>query len=395
MTADTGFSLVELLVATAIMLTITAAAFIVVTPAHGVFQSQGEQSDMQQRLRVGVEAMAGSLRMAGAGPYSGSPMGALNTALAPVLPYRIGTTSADPGRGVFYRPDAITVIYVPSTPSQSTVRDQMASPSADVAVDWRPGCPVADPRCGFTEGMRALIVDRGGAFDTFTVTSVQGATNTLQHRDERFSRAYRAGAILAEVSMHTYWLKSDSASDTFELMHYDGHRSDLPLVDHVVSLGFEYFGEASPPTLRKPVTDPVGPWTTYGPTPPALDTDDPTDTWPAGENCVFRADAPGGQHTPRLPTLAVQAAALVPLAAAILTDGPWCPDASASNRFDADLLRIRRIRVTLRLQSGVASLRGPAGALFSRGGTSRVAERFVPDQEIRFDVTPRNLNLGR
>jgi hypothetical protein len=85
----------------------------------------------------------------------------------------------------------------------------------------------------------------------------------------------------------------------------------------------------------------------------------------------------------------------VSLGAEMLTDGPWCPDASAANRFDADLLRVRRIRVTLRVESAVASLRGPAGVLFRRGGTSRAAERLVPDQEIRFDVTPRNLNLGR
>jgi hypothetical protein len=42
-----------------------------------------------------------------------------------------------------------------------------------------------------------------------------------------------------------------------------------------------------------------------------------------------------------------------------------------------------------------AALRGPAGVLFKYGGTSQGAERFVPDQEISFDVTPRNMNLGR
>jgi hypothetical protein len=42
-----------------------------------------------------------------------------------------------------------------------------------------------------------------------------------------------------------------------------------------------------------------------------------------------------------------------------------------------------------------ALLRGPAGVLFRHAGTSHSGERFVPDQEIRFDVAPRNLNLGR
>jgi len=53
------------------------------------------------------------------------------------------------------------------------------------------------------------------------------------------------------------------------------------------------------------------------------------------------------------------------------------------------------VRVTLRVQVAKTLLRGPAGVLFRHAGTSRGGERFVPDQEIRFDVAPRNLNLGR
>ena len=57
------------------------------------------------------------------------------------------------------------------------------------------------------------------------------------------------------------------------------------------------------------------------------------------------------------------------------------------------LLRIRRVRFTLRVQTAMASLRGPAGLLFTHGGVSRAAGRTVPDIEVSLDVTPRNLNL--
>jgi hypothetical protein len=53
------------------------------------------------------------------------------------------------------------------------------------------------------------------------------------------------------------------------------------------------------------------------------------------------------------------------------------------------------VRLTLRVQVANALLRGPAGPLFRVGGRSTGGERFVPDQEIRFDVSPRNMNLGR
>ena len=35
------------------------------------------------------------------------------------------------------------------------------------------------------------------------------------------------------------------------------------------------------------------------------------------------------------------------------------------------------------------------GALFRNAGTSTSSNRLVPDQEIRFDIVPRNFNLGR
>ncbi len=106
-----------------------------------------------------------------------------------------------------------------------------------------------------------------------------------------------------------------------------------------------------------------------------------------------------GQHEPRLATLGVPGSGLVRLTASDLTDGPWCPDAASPNRYDADLLRVRGIRVTLRVQTGSHQLRGALAAgedaLFARPGTSRGGYRLVPDQAIGFDVSPRNLNVGR
>ena len=46
-------------------------------------------------------------------------------------------------------------------------------------------------------------------------------------------------------------------------------------------------------------------------------------------------------------------------------------------------------------ETAIAALRGPAGVLFARGGTSAGGFKWVPDQELHFDISPRNLNLGR
>ena len=63
------------------------------------------------------------------------------------------------------------------------------------------------------------------------------------------------------------------------------------------------------------------------------------------------------------------------LAAAVFQDGPWFPDDEDRNRFDMDLLKIRRVRVTLRVRPAPVALR-----------------RLMAEREIRFDVAPRNLN---
>jgi len=107
---------------------------------------------------------------------------------------------------------------------------------------------------------------------------------------------------------------------------------------------------------------------------------------------------------PRLAVRGDPGSALVRLTAADFTDGPWCPGlttgagAPLPNRFDADLLRVRLVRVTLRVQVRSDALRGSNPAtqlLFANPGRAHRAEQLVPDQEIRFDVAPPNMNLGR
>lgn len=405
-----GFTLLEMLITTALILTITGGIFTLLNPSYGTFQAQPEVSDMQQRLRVAADALQKDLVMAGAGTYSGFMVGTLDNYFAPILPHKVGTINPDPP-GTFSAnalcqetcAAAVTIMYVPSTTAQTTIRNDMPTPSAELKVERQSGCPVGDDLCGFEEGMRVLIFDPSGAYDIFTITNVQDEALHLQHRDDKFTQAYKTGAWITAIESHTYYFNQNVATDTFELRHYDGYQTDLPVVDNVVDFRVEFFGDPLPPQLVRPVTDPVGPWTTYGPKPPALGQDNADDPWGAGENCVFYVDPGSGLQVarPQIQTLGTALDGPVQLTRAMLTDGPWCPSAQSvngedmPNRFDADLLRIRQLRVTLRVQVANEVLRGPAGTLFRNAGRSSGGQRFVPDQEIRFDVSPRNMNLGR
>jgi prepilin-type N-terminal cleavage/methylation domain-containing protein len=404
-----GFTLIEMMIAMAIMTVVMASVFSLLNPSHGTFQAQPEVSDMQQRLRVAADGIQKDLVMAGAGMYSGSMAGTLDSFFSPLLPHRVGTIAPDPA-GSFRAnaqcpltcASAVTIMYVPTTTAQTTISNDMPTPSAELKVTAQAGCPENDQLCGFKEGMRVLIMNASGAYDIFTITNVQDDALHLQHRDDKFTTAYPAGSWITQIVSHTYYLE-DNGTDTFRLRHYDGYQSDLPLVDNVVDFRAEFFGDPSPPLVLKSASDPIGPWTTYGPRPPVLGQDNDDDPWAASENCLFTVDGGTGLQVPRaeIQTLGPANGPPVLMPAAMLTDGPWCPSDTNNNgdampnKYDADMLRVRQVRITLRVQVAKALLRGPAGVLFRHAGTSKSSDRFIPDQEIRFDVSPRNLNLGR
>ena len=368
---DAGFTIVELLVSSLIMLVVTGAIFSLVNPSQGTFQVQPEVSDLQQRLRVGIDTLQKDLVMAGAGTYNGESAGALSYFIAPIMPYRAFGDTTDPELGTFFRTDAISLIYVPPTPSQTTISQQMPPKSAEIKVNAQPNCPPKKgfELCGFSQGDQAIIFDENGNWDMFVITQVQDEAVHMQHREQDFSVGYAANSALTQVYSVTYYLKADDATKTYQLMYFDGWNTDLPVVDNVVDLRFQYFGDPNPAQLTgKPLTKKPGPWTTYGPPPPQLGV--VRGEWPAGENCTFQLGADGMQE-PRLATLGGGGLGQVELTAQELTDGPWCPDADKANRFDADLLRVRRVRVTIRVQAALERMRGPMGPLFMKGGTAR------------------------
>jgi prepilin-type N-terminal cleavage/methylation domain-containing protein len=387
MRREHGFSLLEMLVAMTVMLGVTAGVFSLMNPAQGTFAAQPEVSDMQQRLRVGADTLSKDLVMAGNGAYQGALSGSLLYAFTPVMPFRQGTLNDDPP-GTF-KDDRIALMYVPPTFAQTSLAWRGPSlNSVEIGVNPEPGCPAGDQLCGFKQGMTVMMYDDSGNFDIFTITNVQTPAMHLQHNNDNLTYTDYAANSTKIVQANFFEYSLNTATN--QLMFYDGSGApDVPVVDNVVGLKFEYYGDPQPPTIKGGAGIATNPWqTTYGPSPKIPGVNGFDDN----ENCVFAA---GPTPTPKLATLGAANGALVPLTAAQLTDGPWCPNAANVNRWDADLLRIRKIGVTLRVQAASAALRGPASALFAQGGTSKNATKWVPDQEIRFMVSPRNLNLGR
>ena len=223
--SQAGYSLVEMLISTAIMLVVTGAIFTLMNPAQGNAQAQPEVADIQQRMRVGTDVLFKEIMMAGAGPYQGPVTGSLVNFFASIVPRRVGDVNPDPvvGAGSFTT-DKITLTYIPNSYSQTTISASMPPQSAELKVNDQPNCPSGQELCGFTEGMDVIIFDTTGNWDTFTITHVQDSAGHLQHRGQDLNYAYDVGASVTQVVSNTFYLNRA----TNQLMNYDGHSSDVP-----------------------------------------------------------------------------------------------------------------------------------------------------------------------
>jgi type II secretory pathway pseudopilin PulG len=341
-----GYVLVEMLISAAIAGVLVGVLVQFAIAAQGAVTVQADVADLQQRLRVATEALRHDLLAAGAGPSSGAP---LIDVFAPILPARTGRSGADPE--LSFHADRISITYVPDTRSQTALRAGMGGPGAPLAIAAdAPGCP-ADDICGFTRGDRALVFS-AEAHDVFTVSATEPSGATVSPA-AALSHAYQAGSRVVGIVQRTYYFDRPGR----RLMLYDGDRSDLPLVDHVVDLRFTYYVDPAAASVRPP---PAG-----------------------GSSCAY---APGTPPIPLLDELAGTAPTLAPRSR--LTDGPVC--GQAPHRFDADLLRVRRIAVTIRLETESAALRGSGPAFVTRG-TSTGGTKYVPDMQVTFEVAPRNM----
>jgi len=390
-----GFTLVELVIAALVVALVMSAVLASASLAQATYRVHAEAADMDQRTRVLVHALQHDLTLAGAGLDHGPLAGSLTQSFAPILPRAIATDGPEAATA-----SAITIRYVPAGSPQTTILDDLASASSAVHVATEGVCPAADPVCGFSAGMQVALFDGTGTYDLLTIADVQDDALRFRAPTEGAILPLAAGAALTQVVSRSYYLNESEA----RVYRYDGFQSRVPLVDNIVQLAFEYRGEPVPPIARRNASDPIGPWTTYGPRPPPVGLTGPTLEYGAGESCTFVVR--DGQHAPRLDNWLgpLQAGALVPIGIERLSDGPWCPGRTTragmpvTGRFDADELRIRSVRVTLRVQAGSALVRGlnpPGRLLFSHPGTARSSSSYLPDRVVRFEVTPANLNLNR
>lgn len=346
-----GLALAELVVATAVGLAISGALMAVVRLAASAALTGPEVADVGQRLRAGVEAVITRLELAGAGAAAGGGNVPLARRLAVVFPHRRAVTGGDPALSAFA--DRVTVYSAAESSAVVALASPMGSTGGPLALAPGPGCPASTPSCQFRPGDPIIVFDATGQHDLASVSSVTPVdVSTTAPLSQAYTPALGAAVVRAEVRSLVF----DAARAQLRLTSASG--SDQPLLDEVVHFSVAYVGSPFPPEAPRPP--------------------------PGTGNCVVDE---AGQ--PRLAELSPTWGGLVRLTPAALSDGPICGTGPAA--YDADLLRIRALRVTLRVQAGQPRHRGRNPQWFRRPGPATDPRTLVPDEEVTFDVALPNL----
>jgi len=90
--------MIDMLIATAITMAVVGAIATVITPAQTMIRAQDDAADLHQRMRAATDSFAADLRAA-----------------TGIRPYRVGAVNDDGAAGVYYRPDTIAAVGVPSS----------------------------------------------------------------------------------------------------------------------------------------------------------------------------------------------------------------------------------------------------------------------------------------
>jgi prepilin-type N-terminal cleavage/methylation domain-containing protein len=348
---DHGFTLIELVVSLALALVVFGAAVSLLEVHTPLAQAGPRRSDLQQRGRVATDLLVSELGSAGAWADAGSIDPGLAGRVPVLHPRRLGLRGAD-ATGTA-RPDVITLVRAGRSAAPARLR--LPVESGVLSLESGRGCAASLPLCGLTEADDVVVMDQEGRHDFFRVGEVTGTTAPLLLRQGAAAFTLPSGSIATRIETRTFYM--DAAAR--QLRQYDGYRSDVPVIDDVVSVRFEYWGTPGVPEQARP--------------------------WAVGQSsCWF--DSAGQPKFGR--SVAAPGEADVRLELDAFRDGPWCGE--GDNVFDADLLRVRRVRAVVRLRAASRAARGVSSA-YADPGSALTTNSLVPDMEVVADVTPRTL----
>lgn len=230
-----GLTVVELLIALGIVMSVGAVIANLVPSARVAFERVPAELDVQQRGRMAIEVLSQALRSAGTNVVATADVGHLSD-LVPTV-----SVSAQVGTANAFR--ALTVIAPVSDGAQGVLEVDQAGAASPIILAASP-CPNSKDVCGFAPGATAMILAPLGGQDVFVISATNAIARSLT-LDRVLSRAYLAGSVAIEINQHTYKLV-DQPDGSASLVRVTAAGAVQPIVDFVNGLTFEVQGANVP-----------------------------------------------------------------------------------------------------------------------------------------------------
>ncbi|MBI5906384.1 MAG: PilW family protein [Deltaproteobacteria bacterium] len=238
---ESGFTLVEVMAALAILTIAMTAVFATFTSQQKSFTTQNRVAEMQQNIRQAIEHMTRDVRLAG--------YGIPDNVTIPNSVVAAGVTSM---RSIYAKdntagPDEIFVLYLYDmdvNQPPTTITANMPNASAELNVASVAGYITGD----------LVIISNGTNADLFEVTEVQSAALKLQHNPGGSARNYNnpgghsmwpsggygTGSTLAKARFARFFIDSTDPAHPTLMVDRMGPFPPQPLADDIEDMQFTY-----------------------------------------------------------------------------------------------------------------------------------------------------------
>lgn len=227
---ESGFTVVELLIAMTITLLVAGAIAGVTQPARDAFDRVPAELDLQQRGRIAIEVMSQALRSAGRNVAAAERLGLLSD-LVPAA------SVFDPDESGRFT--SLEVIVPATDAAQGVLAADQSGAAAAITLAVAP-CPDVDDVCGFMPGSTALVTDGLGHYDVFSIATTEPGARRFTPAIV-LSRAYPIGSIVVEIDRLTFSLVLQP-DDSYSLVRETAAGAVQPIVDFVNGLSFDVSG---------------------------------------------------------------------------------------------------------------------------------------------------------
>jgi prepilin-type N-terminal cleavage/methylation domain-containing protein len=208
-----GFSLIELLLASALLLMITAAIVTLTTPLRDVLERSQASADLEGGGRVALDQIAADLRHAGGEPSVAAFDVRLWRTLARVLPGA----------------DAVQIRYVPHLAAQGVTAVDAGVGDRRVHLDVTTRCRGGAPACGFRPHDSIALLTT----ETARLATIDSIGHGFVMLGAPLTAPLPVDAVVSELTSVTYAVR-DAGDGSQRLVRITGGGAEQPMLDNIV-----------------------------------------------------------------------------------------------------------------------------------------------------------------